>query len=469
MAVNLKHTSRRDFIKLAGLSAIGLTSPFSSIFKLNAINAAALQNSGLGSGDYKALVCFFFSGGNDSFNMLIPRGNAEYDEYAVTRSNMAIPQNELIPIDPITSDGKQYGLHPALPGLQGLFDSGELAFINNLGTLIQPTSKEEFWNNSVPLPLGLFSHSDQIQQWQSAYSHERSTIGWGGRLADMMHSQNNNQNISMNISASGTNVFQYGKNSIEFSISPYRGAEGIYGYGQQWGINEARTKGIDLLLNRSYNDMYKDTYINVLKKANDGSIEFQNAIETIPDFQTVFSDNYISQSFHIIAKTIAARDILGFSRQIFFVDFGTWDHHDELLNNHNEMLNVVNNAMIEFAEVLKEINAFDKVTTFSVSEFGRTLTSNGNGTDHAWGGNVMAMGGAVNGQDFYGIYPSLELGNPEELGYGVMLPTTATDLYFAELALWFGVSKSELAAIFPNIGNFYDTGSVDPPIGFLNI
>lgn len=273
----------------------------------------------------------------------------------------------------------------------------------------------------------------------------------------------------MNISTSGTNVFQYGENTIEFSINPYGGASGINGYGQQWGINEARTKGLDLLMNRSYNDKFKDTYINVLKKANEGSIEFQNAIELIPDFQTVFSDNYISESFKMIAKTIAAQESLGFSRQIFFVDFGGWDHHDELLNNHSQMLGVVNDALAEFAGVLKELAVFDQVTTFTISEFGRTLTSNGNGTDHAWGGNVMAMGGAVNGKDFYGSYPSLELDNPDELGYGVMLPGTSTDLYFAELALWFGVAKSDLSTIFPNIGNFYDTASNDSPLGFLNI
>ena len=469
MTTKKTNTTRRDFLKLAGLATMGLTSPLSSLFKLNAIRAATSNTSGINNRDYKALVCFSMSGGNDSFNMLVPRGNSEYNEYATTRSNMSLPQNELLAINPLTSDGKQYGLHPALQGIQQLFGNGELAFINNLGTLIQPTTKEEFWDGLVPLPLGLFSHADQSQQWHSAHPHERTAIGWGGRLADMMYSMNDNQNISMNISASGTNVFQYGQNTVEFSISPYGGAEGIYGYGQQWGINEMRTKGLNLLMNRTYNDKFKDTYINVLKKANDGSIEFQNAINTIPDFQTPFTDNYISESFKMVAKTIAARDILGFNRQIFFVDFGGWDHHDELLNNQNEMLGIVNNALSEFAAVLKELNVFDEVTTFSVSEFGRTLTSNGNGTDHAWGGNVMSFGGAVNGQDLYGSYPSLELDNPLELGYGVMLPTTATDLYFAELALWFGVPKSELTTIFPNIGNFYDTGSSEPPLGFLNI
>jgi uncharacterized protein (DUF1501 family) len=225
-----------------------------------------------------------------------------------------------------------------------------------------------------------------------------------------------------------------------------------------------------MLLNRNYTDIYRKTYANVLKKANEGSIEFQAAIEAVPDFQTQFSDHYVSKSFEMIGKTIAARETLGFQRQIFFIGYGGWDNHDELLNNHNQLLEVINTAMTEFASVLKEIDMYDEVTTFSMSEFARTLTSNGNGTDHAWGGNVMAMGGAVNGTDFYGSYPSLELGSPVELGGdGVLLPTTALDLYFAELALWFGVSPSDLDLLLPNIGNFYDTGSQLPPLGFLNM
>ena len=402
--------------------------------------------------------------------MLIPRNNTAYNVYANTRSNQAILQSELLPINPITSDGNQYGLHPSMPGIQNLFAQNKLSFINNIGTLIQPTTKQQFYNESVDLPLGLFSHSDQIRHWQTAHPHERQTIGWGGRIADMLTDMNTNETISMNVSMSGTNVFQYGNNTVEFSADYRTGAEGINGYGAEydWGIHPARTEAIDRMLDRNYNDVYKNTYVKILGTARDASVEFRAAIDTIPDFQTQFSDSQLSQSFRMIAKAIAARDALGFKRQIFFVDYGDWDHHDELLQTHASRLQEVDNGLSEFASVLDELNMFDCITTFSISEFGRTLTSNGNGTDHAWGGNVMAMGGAVNGGDMFGQYPSLELDSPLEVGNGILIPTLSTDEYFAELALWFGVPSSELAMMFPNLGNFYSPGS-GLPIGFLNI
>ena len=465
----MKYTrNRRDFLKLAGLASLGLSTPFSSIYKLNAMNAASLDNSGR-DGDYKALVCLYLGGGNDSFNMLIPRGDAEYNEYALTRSNLAIPQNDIHPIDVQNGNGKTFGLHPSLPDTANLFNNEHLAFINNMGTLVQPTTKQEFINNSVPLPLGLFSHSDQTQQWQTAVPNQRTAVGWGGRIADLLHSANSNQNIPMNISLSGTNIYQYGNSTVEFSIDPYGGSNRIYGYGADWGINAGRTQGIDLLLNRQYSDIYRKSYIDVLKNAHEGSLQFQEAIEAVPEFNTVFEVDQVSQSFHMVANVIAARETLGFEKQIFFIDYSGWDHHDELLANQQTMLQFVNNGLKSFAEALHEMGLFEQVTTFSMSDFSRTLTSNGNGTDHAWGGNMMAMGGAVNGKRFFGEYPSLELNNPIEVGDGVMLPTTATDLYFAELALWLGVTPSELTTIFPNIGNFYDVNSGELPLGFLNV
>lgn len=466
--MNKFYKSRRDFIRQFGIAALGTTFS-SSVLQLKAIKSALQYSSGNRS-DYKALVCFFQTGGNDSFNMLIPRGTAEHEEYAITRSNLAIPRGDILPINPLTSDGKQYGLHPALPGIQNLFEDGKLSFISNIGSLITPTTKSDYENNAVPLPLGLFSHSDQIQQWQTASPHMRTPYGWGGGLANLMQSQNENENISMNISTAGTNVFQYGEDVVEFSISPYGGIEGISGYDGEAtsGFNYHRTNAIDEMLNKDYENIYKDTYAKVLRNARDGSQEFQDALDAVGNLNTPFSNNRISRSFRIIAQTIAAREILGFNRQIFYVEYGGWDHHDGLLNAQANNLEIVNNAFVEFAAALEELGMFDEVTTFSISEFGRTLTSNGNGSDHAWGGNVMAMGGAVNGKEMFGNYPSLELGNPLDIRTGVLIPTTANDLYFAELALWFGVDPSELSNLFPNIGNFYDPGSGTPPIGLMN-
>jgi uncharacterized protein (DUF1501 family) len=464
-----KYFNRRDFIRQFGLAALG-TTVSSSMLNLRAIGSAFLNNSAA-DGDYKALVCFFLTGGNDSFNMLVPRGDAEYGEYAATRSNLALPQGDLIPIYPAGNQERAFGLHPAMPGVAELFNQQKLSFVCNTGSLIVPTTKVDYYQGNVPLPLGLYSHSDQIQQWQTASPHQRIPYGWGGELASLMQEFNDNENISMNISTSGTNVFQYGRNIVEFSINPFGGIESITGYrpGAESGFDHYRTQAIDALLNRDYNDIYRDTYAHVLKRARDGSREFQDAIGSLDELSTEFTNNYVSQSFRIIARTIQAREILGFKRQIFYVEYGGWDHHDGLLDNQAAKLAIVDNAMREFASALEELNVFDQVTTFSISEFARTLGSNGNGSDHAWGGNVMAMGGDINGGEMFGEYPTLEMNNPLEVGTGVLIPTLANDLYFAELALWFGVSKTDLPVLFPNIGNFYNLGSTMPPIGLMNV
>ncbi len=462
-----KHISRRKFIGQTGLGMLGASALLSPINPLRALGSAAAINSGNSRAPYKAMVCLLLSGGNDSFNMLIPRGDAKYNEYAITRSNLAIPKNEIIPISPISGDGNLYGLHPGMPEMAQLFNNGKLSLISNLGTMIRPTTKEEIWNGTADLPLGLFSHADQVQQWQSGRTDERSAIGWGGRIADLMSGVNTNQNISMNISLSGSNVFENGENTIEFVINRY-GGSGIWGYNGEWAYDQIRTDAINAMLDKQYSDMYRKTYINTIKKSNDANLEFIDAIEAVPEFNTQFSDNDLSQSFLMIAKTIAARDALGFERQIFFIDYSGWDHHDEVLNNQAAMLPEVSRALSEFNAVMEELETSNNVTTFSMSDFGRTLTSNGNGTDHAWGGNAMVMGGAVNGQKMFGIFPSLELGNPLDIGDGILIPTLSTDEYMAEVAMWFGVDNENVGNIFPNLSNFYDINSGIPPIGFLN-
>jgi len=466
----MKYHSRRKFIKQFGLGALGVTTA-TSITQLKAMNAAFLNNSSSYlANDYKAIVCFYFAGGNDSFNMLVPRGNPEYDEYAVTRSNLAIGQNDLLPINPVTSDGRQYGLNPAMGNLHQLFNTGKVSFINNVGPLIEPMTKASYQNNSSPVPLGLFSHSDQIKNCQTGMPHLRTQFGWGGRMADLLNSMNTNQNVSMNISLAGTNIFQYGETLVEFAIDPYGGSPGIVGYDPPSdAFNASRKEGIDLLLGVDHPDMYKKTYNDILKRSLDGSIEFRAAMEQIDPLTTVFSNNRISQSFKRITEVIKARDILGFKRQIFFVQMGGWDMHGELLESHERNLSVVDNALFEFHNGLNEIGMFDSVTTFTISDFGRTLTSNGNGSDHAWGGNALVMGGAVKGGDLYGPFPSLALGSAYAVHNGVLIPTTSNDQYFAELALWFGVDPGDLSTLFPNIGNFYSPGSSSPPLGFMNM
>lgn len=469
----IQSLSRRKFLGQASCLGVGYATLFSSLINLKALNAAALANSSVvDDNDYKALVCFFQSGGNDSFNMLVPTISSEYASYAATRSNLALERNSLLPINPQNTPGRTFGLHPSAPHLQQLFENEYLSFITNIGTLVEPVTRQQIYNENVNLPLGLFSHADQSQQWQTAFPHERTIKGWGGKIADLINDMNSNPNISMNISLAGTNLFQNGNEHTEFSIDPYNGATGIMGYGESsWNqISEMQTKAIDNMLDKQYNDVFKQTYVDVIRVSRDASIQVQEALENAGELSTSFTDNYISKSFEMVARMMKAREELGFKRQIFFIDFGGWDHHDELLNNHSEMLGVVSQAFGEFYYALQELDLLNQVTTFSISEFARTLTSNGNGTDHAWGGNVMVMGGnQVNGRRIYGDYPDLALGNELMLWDGVLIPTLSADTYFAELAKWFGVPASDLIPIFPNLGNFYDVQSQELPIGFLNV
>ena len=434
------------------------------------MNAASIANSStLLGGDYKALVCILLSGGNDSHNMLIPREQGEYQHYATSRSQVAIPRDTILSLN-----GSNFGLHPAMTGIQQMYNSGELSFISNIGTLIRPTDKPSALNEQN-LPLGLFSHSDQVQQWQTSVPNDRSSIGWGGRVADMLNDLNDNPNISMNVSLSGTNIFQTGQSTVEYAIDRNQGSTGILGYNDDSNPFLAlRNQALDNIVDAHYDDVFKRTYIDVIKNSRDASLVVSEALESAPFVDDIFvSDTNFSDSLRMIARMIGSRESLGAKRQIFFVDVGGWDNHDDLLAQHNLLLDELSTGLTEFNAALKRIGAHDCVTTFTSSDFGRTLTFNGEGTDHAWGGNVLVMGGPVRGGNIYGDYPLLELAGEFELSNnamnsnGIMLPTTSVDEYFAELALWFGVAPSELSTVFPNIGNFYNTSGGGMPIGFI--
>ena len=463
-----KHISRRKFLGTASCAAIGSTTFFSTLFNLGMANAAASRALEIEdtTNDYKALVCILLAGGNDSFNMLVPREGQAYTDYAATRSNQTLGQGTLLPITDAMGNNPALGLHPSMPEMQTLFNDQKLAFIANIGTLVEPTTLAQYQNGGVTLPLGLFSHSDQIQQWQTSVPQSRSAYGWGGRMSDILQDMNNNQNISMNISLSGRNVFQSGNQTAEYTIRPNgTGSIGIQGYGGTSAFDQIRTTAISSLMEQQYTDMFTQTYADVVKNAQDTHQLFSGAVENI-NLNTAFNSDYLAQSLNMVARTIAARETLDVCRQTFFITYSGWDHHDELLNNQAGMLTVVSQALNQFNSAMEELGLSDKVTTFTVSDFARTLTSNGNGTDHGWGGNCMVMGGSVNGGQIYGEYPTLALDSSLDTGNGVLVPTLSTDEYFAELASWFGVNNSDLTNIFPNLLNFYSPGAT-PPIGFM--
>lgn len=462
--------NRRQFIGQAGCAAIGSTSLFSTLANLFMTNVVASERA-QSSGDYKALVCFFLSGGNDSFNMLVPRTTSEYNIYQATRSDLALGLNSLLPINPTNTGGKVYGLHPALSGVQNLFDTGKIAFVSNVGTLVEPiANKTEYESGTKTTPLGLYSHSDQTMQWQTSVPQSRDAVGWGGKVADMLHSLNSIPQVSMNISLSGRNTFQTGNTLMEYVMSR-NGNTGIkpIRYQSNAGfLNLIRQAAIDDYMSQVYSNAMQQTFAMQAKNALEVQELFSTAISSVPEFSTQFSSHYTSQNMQMIAKVIAARSQLGMCRQTFFVDLGGWDMHSEVLNSQNVLFGYFNAALTEFYSALEELGMADNVTTFTVSEFGRTLTSNGNGSDHAWGGNQLVMGGAVDGTKVFGDYPELSLTNSINVSdRGVLIPGVSTDEYFAELALWFGISPLDLPLIFPNIGEFYNINSSNYPIGFL--
>lgn len=466
--------SRRKFLRQAGCTGMGTATFLSSYNSLSLINKL-IGTSSAPPSDYKALVCILLAGGNDSYNMLVPKGNSEYSEYAATRGNLALQQNELLAINPNTGQGKDLGVHPDMPDVQQLFENGNLAFVANAGTLVEPVPNATAFNSgNYELPLGLYSHSDQIQQWQTAFPQNREAIGWGGKMADLLKTMNTSQNISMNISLSGRNVFQSGNTVLEYSISNEGdGVSGIreivpHWYSNNGFMNRMRNQVVKDLATEMYANVFQETLGTVSNQTLETFEEFKLAVSGV-NINTDFSGHYTSQNMKMMARVIGARNELGMNRQTFFMNMGGWDHHDDVLPSQQVMLGQLNNAISEFYTSLEELGVEDKVTIFTISDFGRTLTSNGNGSDHAWGGNTIVAGGAVNGKDIYGSYPDLHLsGNPLVVSNrGNLIPTTAADLYFAELALWFGVQPSDLPLILPNISNFYNINSGVNPLGFL--
>ncbi|PLW69240.1 DUF1501 domain-containing protein [Pseudohalioglobus lutimaris] len=454
---------RRTF--LAHGCGLATVTAASSLLQLGLARSVAAQ----GAQDYRALVCILLAGGNDSFNMLVPTDNDQYGEYRSIRSDLALPRDTLLPLPGASANGRSYGLHPGMEGLQQLFAEGDAGLICNVGTLLEPFDAEAISSGAARAPLGLFSHSDQIQQWQTAISDQRSAQGWGGRIADLMQGPNPANGISMNISLSGNNVFQSGASVAEYSVEAQgNGAIGLNGYNDGSEVGELRRQFIDGLLAARPDHILRREYRNRLAGSIDAQQFFVAAMEGAPLLSTPFTGDPLSAALRQIARVISIREQIGAPRQVFFVTAGGWDHHDDLLGNQALMLPTVSRALLSFRDALQELNVADQVTTFTTSDFGRTLTSNGKGSDHGWGGHHIVMGGAVNGGTFYGEYPEIYPGNGLDVGRGIYAPTTAVEEYFAELALWFGVTPGELDIVLPNVRRFYSPESLKSPLGILS-
>ncbi|WP_261842958.1 DUF1501 domain-containing protein [Aliamphritea ceti] len=448
--------SRRNLLKsgltLAGTGMLSGTAPVFSASAFAADNAPMPGDIRIKPAR-KALVFIMLDGGNDSFNMLVPSNNRHYQEYRNSRSNLALSQSSLLPLENRNDQqGREFGVHPSMPEIQQLFNKQDLAFISNIAPMIEPTSKQAMNNGSAKLPLGLLSHADQFKHWQTSRPEARINQGWFGYLSDALQPRRSDNQIPMNISLAGSNIMQNGILSSHYSITD-KGSIGLIVNEQKTPLNAALLESFETLLSTDYqHDPFKQSYLAQTRQAQSRHQVFRDAITPV-DINTRFSDTPLSQQLKVVAGSIKAADRLNQQQQTFFLRYIGWDHHDELLNNHQRMLQILSQALGEFQQSLEELGIDEQVITFTGSDFGRTLTSNGNGTDHGWGGNTLVMGKPINGGNIYGQYPSLSLGdnNPLDAGNGVLIPTTATEQLYAELARWFGVANKDINTLFPNL------------------
>ncbi|MGI9172470.1 MAG: DUF1501 domain-containing protein [Chthoniobacterales bacterium] len=461
--------SRRQFIRRCACAALGTTALASTVWNLRSIRAATANNALLNTpGDYKALVCLFLYGGNDANNLIVPTNAADYASYAAARQGLALPQASLLPISPLTySDGRTFGLHPSFvdaptgtgtfPGLQSLFNSGKLAVVNNVGTLVAPVTRAQYLNGTAALPPQLFSHNDQSVHWQTSVPDQPPRTGWGGRMADLLITLNGSAQISMSISLDGTNTFQVGNQVFQYQMSPY-GVVNLSGY-------SGTTKtALDNTLSLPHQNLFENEFSRITRRSLDNSALLSTALNGV-NLTTFFpSNNYLADQLKMIAKMIAARTALGMNRQIFFCAVGGYDTHGDQLTAHANLLGELNGALASFYQATVDLGVANQVTTFTASDFGRTFPVNGGaGSDHGWGNHQLVLGGTVRGNDLYGRYPVLSVNGPDDTGVGRWIPTISVDEYSATLAKWFGVSPTDMSTVFPNLSRF-----AQPDLGFLS-
>jgi uncharacterized protein (DUF1501 family) len=492
---NISVITRRDFIRRAACAAVGTAAMTSAIRDLRFMNAAVAQSN---ITDYKALVCIFLQGGNDSNNLIVPTVPSEYGNYSSVRQPMlALPQGALQTLDGYTDPaGHTFGLHPACPELKTLFSEGKLAFLMNAGTLVYPITQAQYKSGGLKPPQ-LFSHADQVTQWQTSIPDKPALTGWGGRCADLLNSVNPNAPISLSVSLAGANTFEVGNIVSQYSVST-SGAISLS------GVSGARLAALTNILGLPYPNLQEQAYAGVVNHSINTGALLNNAITntvpanywtnkfpttiTTPNGGSTFTSSLSSQ-LKMVARLIEAGNRaagsptngFGMRRQIFFCQVGGYDLHSGqtnystnnpngvIIGAHANLFAELSQSLLVFQRAMEQLNLQNNVTAFTSSDFGRTFPTNGVGSDHGWGSHHLILGGAgaanggsVVGGKTYGTFPTLTVNGPDDTGTGRWIPTTAIDQYFATLATWFGVDPGNLATVFPNIGRF-----ATPNLGFM--
>jgi uncharacterized protein (DUF1501 family) len=485
--------SRRQFIRRATCAAIGTVGMTSALRDLRLMNAAVAQSN---ITDYKALVCIFLAGGNDSNNLIIPTLTQEYKNYASIRTPyLAVPRGALLnlkkpgtSIDYVDPAGHTFGFHPACPELQTLFGEGKLAALFNTGTLVYPITRDQYQAGTLPTPPQLFSHADQQLQWQTSIPDQPAITGWGGRCADLLNSLQPGAPISLSVSLAGANTFEIGNQVAQYSVS----TDGAIPLA---AISDARLTTLTNILGLSYANLQKQAYAGIAQHSIQSGNLLNNAITntaatsywrspfpvdiTVPNGGIVYGSG-LSAQLLMVARLIeagnraAANGGFGMKRQIFFCEVDGYDLHNGqtqytnatpssvIIGAHADLLAELSQSLYAFQRSMEQLGLSQNVTAFTASDFGRTFPSNGEGSDHGWGGHHLICGGAVKGGQTYGTFPTLAVDGPDDTDTGRWIPTSAIDQYFATLARWFGVDSSNIPTLFPNVGRF-----AAPNLGFI--
>lgn len=503
------NASRRAFLqRAAALSSLGAAATPLAL-NLAAMGTASAQTAG----DYKALVCVFLNGGNDAFNMVLPTDAASWQAYTTVRNQAPDPINlraagtapvataaigspdrlgGVLALDPVNAQGRSFALHPLMTGARDLFAAGRLAVLPNIGPLVRPTTRTDYNTASFPRPASLFSHNDQQAAWQTLGA-EGSTAGWGGRMGDLLMSGNSGATFT-SISAAGSAVWLAGRSVLQYQVSAGSGAMRIGGQGATtlFGSAVAMNGMRNVMRNARTADLLARDHAAIvgrsidaeqlvsaaLPAANQAPYDAPGATAGVATSQLWYDTvngsralNPLAQQLQVVARMIAARDTLGVRRQVFFVSLGGFDTHDAQNRTHADLMARLSHALAYFDGVLGAMGLRESVTTFTASDFGRSFTSNGDGTDHGWGAHHFVLGGAVRGRDLYGTFPQLGLpdgrggfNSPDQIANGALLPTTSVEQLGGTLGRWFGLSDGQVMDVFPHLANF-DAGKRN--LGFM--
>jgi len=448
----MRHLSRRNFLRAGGTLAT-----VAGLGRFGAMNALAQPAS-----NYKALVCIFLFGGNDSHNMVIPQSQTAFNAYKSIRGSLALPDGnaKLLPIT--TKNGTPYAFTDGLTSIAPLWASGQLAVVANVGMLVGPTSRAQYLAGSTSLPTNLFSHADQVIAMQAGNPFGSGGTGWAGRIADQVQSMNGVASFPASISMSGSALFCAGNVVQSASLIP--GFDLTLNGMSAWPASaaSARMQALQEIITF-------DTGLAMVQSANkvrQDAITLNGMLKSLASgtpLTTQFPQTEIGLQLQQVAQIMRLRSTTGMNRQVFFCSLGGFDTHSGESWQQWDLLKQISAGMMAFYNATTEMGIANQVTTFTESDFGRTLQPSGTGSDHGWGSHHLVMGGAVKGGDLYGAFPTLALGGPDDANNrGVLIPSTSVDQYGGTMAKWFGVDPTAMAQVFPNLANFPVTD-----LGFL--